>query len=212
MGGGGKSQTSTQTVSIPPDVLARYNSVNAQAQAAAATPFQPYTGEFVAPVNATQQAGVEATSAASGQAQPYYGAATQQLGQAQGLGQGYLGAATGAAMAGAMPVNPGGLNVGRYMNPYTQGVVNSTEAALGQQFGQQNAAQQAQAIQAGAFGGERAGLQQAQLAGQQALAESQAISPLYQANYNQALSTAQQQQGVNPVSYTHLTLPTNREV
>jgi hypothetical protein len=197
MGGGGKSQTSTQTVSIPPDVLARYNSVNAQAQAAAATPFQPYTGEFVAPVNATQQAGVDATSAAAGQAQPYYGAATQQLGQAQNLGQGYLGAATGAAMAGAMPVNPGGLNVGRYMNPYTQGVVNSTEAALGQQFGQQNAAQQAQAIQAGAFGGERAGLQQAQLAGQQALAESQAISPLYQANYNQALSTAQQQQGVN---------------
>ena len=75
MGGGGKSQTSTSTVSIPPEVLARYNSVNAQAQQAAAAPFQPYTGEFVAPINQTQQSGIAATGAAAGQAQPYYGAA-----------------------------------------------------------------------------------------------------------------------------------------
>ena len=194
--GGGKSQTSTQSVSIPPEVLARYNSVNAQAQTAAANPFQPYTGEFVAPVNAQQQAGISATNTAASQAQPYYGAATQQLGQAQGQGQGYLGAATGAAFAGAMPVNPSGLDVNAYMNPYTQNVVGATQAALNQQFGQQNAAQQAQAIKAGAFGGERAGLQNAQLQGQQALTESQAIAPLYQANYNQALAAAQQQQGV----------------
>ena len=248
--GGGKSQTSTQTVSIPPEVLARYNSVNAQAQTAADTPFQPYGGEFVAPVNRQQQAGMSATDVASTQAQPYYGAATQQLGQAQQQGQGYLGAATGqlgqasqtgggyaglagqyygqaqgsaapyyqaatqgtqqavagaqpyqagatmAALAGAQSVDPSQLNVGQYMNPYTQNVVNATQAALGQQFGQQNAAQQAQAIQAGAFGGERAGLQRAQLAGQQALTESQAISPLYQQNYQQALTAAQQQQGV----------------
>ena len=86
--GGGKSQTSTQSVSIPPEVLARYNSVNAQAQTAAATPFQPYSGEFVAPVNQQQQAGMSATDVASTQAQPYYGAATQQLGQAQQQGQG----------------------------------------------------------------------------------------------------------------------------
>ena len=248
--GGGKSQTSTQSVSIPPEVLARYNSVNAQAQTAAATPFQPYGGEFVAPVNQQQQAGMSATDVASTQAQPYYGAATQQLGQAAQQGQSYLGAATGqlgqasqtgggyaglagqyygqaqgsaapyyqaatqgtqqavagaqpyqagatmAALAGAQSVDPSQLNVGQYMNPYTQNVVNATQAALGQQFGQQNAAQQAQAIQAGAFGGERAGLQRAQLAGQQALTESQAISPLYQQNYQQALTAAQQQQGV----------------
>ena len=248
--GGGKSQTSTQSVSIPPEVLARYNSVNAQAQTAAATPFQPYGGEFVAPVNQQQQAGMSATDVASTQAQPYYGAATQQLGQAAQQGQSYLGAATGqlgqasqtgggyaglagqyygqaqgsaapyyqaatqgtqqavagaqpyqagatmAALAGAQGVDPSQLNVGQYMNPYTQNVVNATQAALGQQFGQQNAAQQAQAIQAGAFGGERAGLQSAQLAGQQALTESQAISPLYQQNYQQALAAAQQQQGV----------------
>ena len=212
--GGGKSQTSTQSVSIPPEVLARYNSVNATAEAAAANPFKPYGGEFVAPLTQTQTAGIQTTNAAANQAQPYYsaatqgllgaqqgganyiGAATNQLGQAQQQGQGYLGAATGAAMAGAMPINPAGLNVGAYMNPYTQGVVGATQAALNQQFGQQQAQQQAEAIRAGAFGGDRAGIQRAQLQGQQALAEAQAIAPLYQQNYNQALAAAQQQQGV----------------
>ena len=176
--GGGKSQTSTQSVSIPPEVLARYNSVNAQAQTAAATPFQPYGGEFVAPVNQQQQAGIAGTNAAANQAQPYYQAATY------------------ASMAGGQAVDPSKLDVNAYMNPYTQNVVNATQAAMNQQFGQQNAAQQAQAIRSGAFGGERAGLQNAQLAGQQSLAESQAISPLYQSAYNTALQTAQQQQGV----------------
>jgi hypothetical protein len=38
---GGKTSKSTQTVSIPPEVLARYNAVNSRAKQAAATPFQP---------------------------------------------------------------------------------------------------------------------------------------------------------------------------
>ena len=179
MGGGGKSQTSTSTVSIPPEVLARYNSVNAQAQQAAAAPFQPYTGEFVAPINQTQQSGIAATGAAAGQAQPYYGAAA------------------GLTLGSAQPVGPLTQNqIGYYQNPYTQAVVGSTEAALSQQFGQQQSQQQADAIKAGAFGGERAGLQRAQLMGQQGLAAAQAISPLYQQGYQQAVQTAQGQQGV----------------
>jgi hypothetical protein len=88
------------------------------------------------------------------------------------------------------------LNVGQYMNPYTQSVVNATQAAMNQQQGQQLSQQQAEAIKGGAFGGERAGLQRAQLMGQQGLAQAQAIAPLYQQNYNQALAAAQQQQGV----------------
>jgi hypothetical protein len=95
-----------------------------------------------------------------------------------------------------MPVSPGGLDVGQYMNPYTRSVVGATQAALGQQQGQQLAQQQAEAIRAGAFGGQRAGLQRAQLMGQQGLAQAQAIAPLYQQGYQQALQTAQQQQGV----------------
>jgi len=178
MGGGGKSSTSTQTVSIPPEVLARYNAVNARAESVAQQPFQQYGGEFVAPLTPTQTAGIEATSKASQLAQPYYGAAT------------------GAAIAGAMPVNPQGLQVGQYMNPFTQSVVGATQAAMGQQQGQQLAQQQAESIRAGAFGGDRAGLQRQALRGQQGLAQAQAIAPLYQQGYQQALQTAQQQQGV----------------
>ena len=43
MSGGGKTSTSTQGVTIPPEVLARYNSVNQTAQNVAQTPFQQYS-------------------------------------------------------------------------------------------------------------------------------------------------------------------------
>ena len=308
MGGGGKGgSTSVSQVQIPPEVLARYNSVNARAETVAQQPYQAYSYDpnaFVAPLTGTQVAGIQNTNAMAGAAQPYYGAATdqlvqaqqqgqqamapayQQLGQAQDVGgqyanaagqqygqamglaqpyyqaaaqgigsalnyanplnqagtqaiagaagaaqpyqmasalglgaalqgaqpfqnaaaqgtqnalqagQPYQGLATQAALAGGQAINPNQLQIGQYMSPFTQNVVNATQAAMGQQFGQQNAQQQAEAIRSGAFGGDRAGLQRAALQGQQALAESQAISPLYQNAYNQALQTAQQQQGV----------------
>ena len=76
---GGKSGTTTQQVSIPPEVLARYNSVNALAEKTAATPFQKYTGQFVAPLTATQQQGMAATQAASNMADPYFQQAQQAI-------------------------------------------------------------------------------------------------------------------------------------
>lgn len=83
---GGKSSQSTQQIQIPPEVLARYNAVNARAETAAATPFQQYSTDpsaFVAPLTQTQQAGIANTNYYSGAAQPYYQQATQQLGAAQ---------------------------------------------------------------------------------------------------------------------------------
>lgn len=175
---GGKTSQSTSTVSIPPEVLARYNAVNARAEEVAQTPFQQYGGQFVAGLTPTQQAGIQNTSAAAGQAQPYYSAAT------------------GLALAGTMPVSPGGLQTGQYMNPFTQAVAAPTYQALRQQQGQERAQQQAQAIKSGAFGGDRAGLERANLARQQELGTAQAIAPIFQQGYQQALQTAQQQQGV----------------
>lgn len=179
MSGGGKTQTSTQQVSIPPEVLARYNSINARAEGVAGTPFQQYGGQFVAPVNAQQQLGIAGINNAANSAQPYFGAAT------------------GLTAAGAGAVNPGELQTQRYMNPYTENVVNATRRGLEQQQGQQASQQQADAIRGGAFGGDRAGIQRAVLQGQQGLATAQAIAPLYQQGYSQALQTGQQQQGVN---------------
>jgi len=180
-GKGGSTTTTNNVTQIPPEVLARYNAVNARAETVAQAPYQSYSQDpnaFVAPLSQTQQAGIQNTNAMAGAAQPYYGAATGLAAQSTGS------------------VSPSALNVGQYMNPYTQSVVNATQAALGQQQAQQLSQQQTEAIRGGAFGGERAGLQRAALLGQQGLAQAQAIAPLYQQNYNQALAAAQQQQGV----------------
>ena len=180
-GKGGSTTTTNNVTQIPPEVLARYNAVNARAETVAQQPYQAYSQDpnaFVAPLSQTQQAGIQNTNAMAGAAQPYYGTATGLAAQSTGS------------------VDPSALNVGQYMNPYTQSVVNATQAAMNQQQGQQLSQQQAEAIKGGAFGGDRAGLQRAQLQGQQSLAQAQAISPLYQQNYNQALAAAQQQQGV----------------
>ena len=176
---GNKGSTTTQTVKIPPEVMARYNAVNKRAEALASRPFQPYTGQFVAGLTGQQQAGMAGINAATGMAQPYY--------------------ETAAAMtqAGAGPV--GRLTreqIREYENPYTESVVDPTRRALEQQQGQERAMLAAQAIRSGAFGGDRAGLERANLARQQSLGMAQAISPLYQQGYQQAVQTAMGQQGI----------------
>ena len=72
---GGKTATTTSQTQIPADILARYNSVNHTAQTAANQPFQAYSSDpnaFVAPLTATQQAGIQNTNTAANQAQPYW--------------------------------------------------------------------------------------------------------------------------------------------
>lgn len=182
MSGGGKTQTATQQVQIPKEVMDRYTSVNQQAQAAAAQPFQAYSQDpsaFVAPLTQTQQAGIQNINQAAGMSQPYFNtAAGMTLGGAQGVG----------------PLTQ--QQIQYYQNPFTQSVVNATLASLQEEQGQQLAQQQAEAIRAGAFGGDRAGIQRALLQAQQGYATAQAISPLYQQAYQQAVQTAAGQQGV----------------
>ena len=176
---GGKSTSSTSSVQIPPEVLARYNAVNAQAETAAATPFQNYGGQFVAGLTPEQQQATSQTASASTAAQPYYNqAAGMTLGAAQNVG----------------PLTPD--QIAQYQNPYTQAVAAPTIQALQQQQGQDLSKQQAQAIQSGAYGGDRSGIARATLQGQQGLATAQAIAPIFAQSYNTALQTAAGQQGV----------------
>jgi len=177
--GSGKTSTSTQQVSIPPEVLARYNAVNARAEQVAQTPFQRYTGDFVAPLTGTQQAGIYGTSAAANLAQPFYGAGA------------------GMTLAGAQNVGP--LTQGQiayYENPYIESVARPTYQALRQQQQEEMMGQTANAIRSGAFGGDRAGLVAANLARQQQLGMAQAMAPIYAQGYGQAVQTAAGQQGV----------------
>lgn len=252
--GGGKGQTSTSSVSIPPQVLAEYQSVNNKANTTANTPFTPYSSDpnaFVAPLTGTQQAGIANTNAAVGTAQPYYDQATGQLisaqnsavpfyGQAQGDVQGaqtigdllgsssygaiagaqagaqpynaaagtdyqsaynsaqpYNAGATGLAVAGAQAVDPSQLNsqaINQYLSPYLGTVLQGTAGILNQQNQQQQAGQLGNAINQGAFGGDRAGIAAANLEQQQNLANSQIYSGILNQGYNTALSTAEGQQ------------------
>ena len=118
-GKGGSTTTTNNVTQIPPEVLARYNAVNARAEAVAQSPYQAYSNDpnaFVAPLSATQQAGIQNTNIMAGAAQPYYGAATDQLIQAQ---------------AGAQPgINAAYQNVGQAQN-----VGNQYANAAAQQYG-----------------------------------------------------------------------------
>lgn len=180
-GSSGKTNTSTSTVAIPPEILARYSAVNARAEQAATQPFQQYSQDpnaFVAPLNQTQQAGIQNINNAAGAAQPYYDAAARLT--ARGTSQ----------------VNPEELNVGKYMSPYTKSVADTTFANLRQQQQQEMSGQTSNAIRSGAFGGDRSGLAAANLARQQTMGTAAAMAPIYQQGYGQALGAAQQQQGV----------------
>jgi len=208
---GSKGSTSTQSVSIPPEVLAMYSSVNANAQQVAQTPFQTYSGEFVAPVNSEQQSGIAATNTAANQAQPYYSAATGALGsaaqagttanqQASNLYGAGLAAAAPATIASGAAANPTTLDqsaINQYLSPYLNDVVGSTASLLNQQNQQAMSGQTGNAISQGAFGGDRAGIAAAVLQGQQSLNEGNVLSNLLNTGYQSALGTAQQQQGVD---------------
>lgn len=125
--GGGKSGGTTyqqSTVQIPPEVLARYNAVNARAEQVAQQPFVPYTGQMVAPINATQQSAINALDAygmnafrpyfadaqtylwnARDSALPYYSGATTTLQGGFDQGQQYAGLANSALGTGYSAAN-----------------------------------------------------------------------------------------------------------
>jgi len=262
--GGSMPVTSSQSVTVPPEVLARYNAINARADQTANQPFTPYSQDpnaFVSPLSQSQQAAIQNINQIQGMTQPYYQQATQMAGASTqgvydpriaqisspyyqqaaagaqnamqgvadygvaGLSSPYyqqagnlgLGAAQGVAnqgvaqisdpyyqqaqqmtgMAGQVQVPQlGAADIQKYMSPYMQQIIDPTMQALRQQQEQAMSGQTGNAIRAGAFGGDRAAIAAAQLAGQQQLAQGQTLGGLLQQGYGQALSTAQQQQGV----------------
>jgi hypothetical protein len=178
---GKKTSTSTSQVSIPPEVLERYNAVNKRAEEVAANPFQKYgttAEDFVAQINQQQQSGIANVNAAAGSAQPY------------------IDAATVATTAGMSSAQPGELDINKYMNPFQQQVIDATMKQMGQANEQAQSGALGTAASSGAFGGDRAGIAAANLANQQGLAMGSTLAGLNAQNYGQAVQTAQQQQGV----------------
>jgi len=153
---GGKTTTSTNKVTIPKDVLDRYNAINAQAAQVAQNPFQQYgtkPEDFVAQFNEQQLKGVEGIN----------------------------------TVAGMGPVYE---NVDKYLNPYIKNVADTTRAQIEQANEQAQSGALGTAIQSNAFGGDRAGVAAANLAGQQNLAMGSTMANIYNQGYTQAVDTS----------------------
>ena len=163
---GGKTGTTTQQVSIPPEVLARYNSVNTQAQATAAQPFQQYSTDpsaFVAQINQQQQQGISGINQYANAAQPSISYA-QNAFTPQGFQQGVAG----------------------YMNPFVNQAMGATTAQLQNVNQQQQQQLLGNTIQQGAFGGDRGNIAQAALMNQQNLALGNTLSNMASQGYQNA--------------------------
>jgi len=103
---GGKTSTSTSNVSIPPEVLARYNAINARAETAASKPFQAFgdnAADYVAQMNAQQAAGTNTINASTGPASagidPYITSYTKNVADTTGA---YLKQQQEQAQSGAL--------------------------------------------------------------------------------------------------------------
>lgn len=135
----------------------------------------------------------QASGVASTPYQGYTGEETAPINSQQQAGIGNINAAQGAIAGAGAPLTAA--QIQQYQNPFTNDVVNATQA----EFNNQNAQQQSQvtgnAAAQGALGGDRVGVAQALTAQQQQLAQAPVIAGLNSQAYQTGLSTAQQQQG-----------------
>lgn len=229
---GSKGTNTVQTQSSPPaQYLDAYSAANTQAQQVASTPYQSYTGQTVAQLAPDQTAGlgqIEGLTANGGVQSPYLASAQSDItnatqpvltpslqsnisassGQAlaaptaqavSGI-QGATSAGTAGITGAASGLTPASLQ--QWESPYTQDVVNSTQA----EFNNQNAQQQSQvagnAISSGAFGGDRAAVASALTAQQEQLAQAPVIAGLENTGYTTALGAAQSQAGLQTQAAT----------
>ena len=166
-------QVNAQKAAIAPLQAANSNLYN-RAEAIANTPYTPYTGTQVAPLAANQQQALNAASTN----------ATNQTGQND------IAAATN--LAGGVANNGwNAATAAKYMNPYTSDVTNVAEKQLNRSYANTINAQDASAASAGAFGGDRQTLQNANDTGQYLEAATNTSAELNNAAYQSAIQTWQ---------------------
>lgn len=158
--------TGTATQAPPDYVTNAYKNLISRAQTTGSTGYTPYSGGF----------------------SPDQTTAFQAIGDMRGTGTQQFGAANDALGRSMTPTY--GV-VGKYMNPFISNVVNATMANMQENNAQQQQGVVGNAISKGAYGGNRVGVAQAELARQQNLANQQTIAGLYQSGYDNALGAAQ---------------------
>jgi hypothetical protein len=174
MGKGSQTTSTSSTSSADPQAAQLYRDILQRAGGVAATPYQAYSGELTAPVNAQQTTGIAGINANANYASPY-------ISQAAGL-----------AGASTAPINAS--TIAQYQNPYTQQVIDATAAQMSHDNASAMAGLQGNQIAQGALGGNATGVAKAILAGQQGRTQASTVAGLYDQSYKQALGAAQQQQ------------------
>lgn len=175
MSKGGETSTVTQQNTLDPFIKEALTRNIQAATQVSQLPYQPYSGPRVAGFRQAEQQAFDVAQQA----------ATGRVGSAQ------LGAATEAAQrAAAYSPEQFQQNVQGFMNPYQQNVVDATMARLSQARAERDAATKAQLASARAFGNERRGVYEAQLAGEQDLNTAQTLANLYSQGYGQAAQMA----------------------
>jgi hypothetical protein len=159
------AETTTQTQALNPfiqDILARNYTA---AQQVAAIPYQAYQGPRIAQFRPAEEQGFQTA----------INAATQQVGMPQ------LNQATQVAQRAA----------GYSPQQFQTNVIDATMARLAQSRAERDAATRAQLASSRAFGNERRGVYEAQLAAEQDLNTQQTLANLYNQGYTQAAGFAQ---------------------
>jgi hypothetical protein len=174
--GPGSTTNTQQTTTPPASVLNAYQGLINQGTQVAQQPLQQYQGPVIAGFNPTQQAAFSEVNQAQGAALPYLNAA-----------QTYLGAGATPVMNSVQSFSP--LSLTQYQDPYTQQVTQATENLFNQQNAQQFNQADASAAAAGAFGGDRQAVLEAQMAQQQQLAEAPTLANIQ----NQGFTGAEQE-------------------
>lgn len=180
-----------QTPIVPPYAASALGNLTATTEGLATQNPQ----SFVAPLQPDQlaaisQGGLSSNAGGLTGTNSNFGAASSALAgnNPSGFGQG------SALLQSNANVGPSQIN--EFMSPYTTGVIGSENQLLNQQFGQQNAAMQANAAATGAFGGDRYGVAQGVLGGQQALDLGNIDANLLNTGWTNAVQAAIQNAGL----------------
>lgn len=182
-GGGGSPVQQQTTISDLPDWAKGYaQNVLAKGEALTATPYQPYTQQRIAGFTPLQEQAFQGAAQLGPTGQTAMGSGLAAAAGAGALGTGYQ-----AGRFSGGQFTPGAAQA--YMNPYVQSALAPQLELLQRQQGQQATQMAGQATQAGAFGGSRYGLAQAQQNLNNQLAQQNVIGQ----GYNTAFQQAQQQ-------------------
>ena len=190
MGGqtGSQQQQTQQTTQLPPWINEAAQQNYGFAQNVASRPLQQYQGQMVPDTSDQMQQAWNTAATAGNAGVPQLNLAS--AGFAGALGQTPM-SVTNPGNANAVTAgNVGDTDLAKYMNPYTQSVINSSLPIMQQQLGQTLAQNAGTAAQTGAFGGSRYGVQQGTAQAQGALGMANMAAGLNSQNFGQAQAAA----------------------